>query len=332
VSEAFVTGGTGFVGANLVRALLDRGWKVRALARPDSDRGNLEGLDVEIVDGDLFSPALADAMRGVDAVFHVAAHYSLWRRDAASLERTNVLGTRSVLQAARYARVPRTVHTSSVAAIGVKAGGVADEGYQSAPDLLIGAYKRSKYYAEQEALAAVRAGQDVVIASPTTPIGPWDRKPTPTGDIFVRFLTGRMPAIVETGLNFVDVADVARGHILAYERGKTGERYILGGENLTLRELLRRIGAASGRRPPRITLPLWLPLGVAWLGETFFSRLGFEPEIPFDGVRMSRQAMYYDASKAKRDLGYEAGPLDGAIREAIEWFARNGYLSRKRTA
>lgn len=180
-------------------------------------------------------------------------------------------------------------------------------------------------------MAAARAGQDVVIVSPTTPLGPWDRKPTPTGDIFVRFLTGRMPVIVETGLNFVDVADVARGHILAYERGRTGERYILGGENLSLRELLRRIGAASGKRPPRIAVPLWLPLTVAWLGETFFSRMGFEPEIPVEGVRMSRQLMYYDASKARRELGYAAGPLDAAIREAIAWFAGNGYLSRKRT-
>jgi dihydroflavonol-4-reductase len=315
-----------------VRALLGDGWRVLALARPNSDRRNLDGLDLEIVEGDLWSPNLAEGMRGADAVFHVAALYSLWRRDADALARTNILGTRNVLQAARDAGVPRTVYTSSVAAIGVKPGGIADEEYQSAPDILIGAYKRSKYYAEQEAHAAVRGGQDVVIANPTTPIGPWDRKPTPTGDIFVRFLNGRMPAVVQTGLNFVDVADVARGHILAYERGRPGERYILGGENLSLLELLRRIGAASGRRPPRVTLPLWLPLGVAWLGETFFSRLGFEPKIPIDGVRMSRQAMYYDASKAKRDLGYEAAPLDNAIREAIEWFARNGYLSRKRTA
>jgi dihydroflavonol-4-reductase len=328
---AFVTGGTGFVGANLARALLKDGWRLRALARPQSDRRNLEGLDLEIVEGDLCSRNLVEAMRGVDVVFHVAARYSLWRRDADALYRDNVLGTKSVLAAAREAGVPRTVYTSSVAAIGVKSGGVADESYQSPPERLIGAYKRSKYFAEQEALAAARAGQDVVIVNPTTPLGPWDRKPTPTGDIFVRFLTGHMPAIVETGLNFVDVADVVRGHILAYERGRSGERYILGGENLSLRELLRRIGEASGKRPPRIAVPLWLPLSVAWLGETFFSRLGFEPKIPVEGVRMSREAMFYDASKAIRELGYEAGPLDPAIREAIGWFASNGYLSRKRT-
>jgi dihydroflavonol-4-reductase len=327
---AFLTGGTGFIGANVARALLAAGWNVRALARPGSNRGNLDGLALEVVEGDLTSAHLAEAMRGADAVFHVAALYSLWRRDRDALYRSNVLGTRSVLAAAREANVPRTVYTSSVAAIGVKAGGIADESYQSPVERLIGDYKRSKYLAEREALAAASAGQDVVIVNPTTPIGPWDRKPTPTGDIFVRFLTGRMPAVVDTGLNFADVADVARGHLLAYEHGRSGERYILGGENLTLRGLLERIAEATGRRAPRISVPLWLPLGVAWLGETVFSKLGFEPKIPIDGVRMSKEAMYYDASKARDQLGYAAGSIDAAIREAIHWFAENGYLSQRR--
>jgi len=326
---AFLTGGTGFVGGNLARALLRDGWRVRALARLESDRGNLEGLELEVVDGDLLSPNLADLMAGADAVFHVAALYSLWRRDRDALFRSNVLGTRSILEAARNAGVARVVHTSSVAAIGVKSGGIADEKHQSPPERLIGAYKRSKYLAEQEAMAAARAGQDVVVVSPTTPIGPWDRKPTPTGDILVRFLTGKMPVLVETGLNFVDVADVAHGHLLAYERGRSGERYILGGENLSLRELLRRVGQAVGRRPPRLSIPVWLPLGIAWLEETLFARAGYEPKIPFDGVRMSRESMFYDASKAKDQLGYTPGPLDAAIREAIRWFAENGYLSKR---
>jgi dihydroflavonol-4-reductase len=327
---AFLTGGTGFIGANVARALLDAGWSVRALARPESDRRNLDGLPLDVIEGDVESPHLAEAMRGADAVFHVAALYRLWRRDAEALFRSNVLGTRLVLAAARAANVPRTVYTSSVGAIGVKSGGIADESHQSPLEHLIGGYKRSKYLAEQEALAAAKDGQDVVIVNPTTPVGPWDRKPTPTGDIFVRFLTGRMPAVVDTGLNFVDVADVARGHLLAFEGGQSGERYILGGEDLTLRALLERIALATGRRAPRFSVPLWLPLGVAWLGETVFSRLGFEPKIPVDGVLMSKEAMYYDTSKARDQLGYAAGPIDAAIREAIRWFAENGYLSERR--
>jgi dihydroflavonol-4-reductase len=326
---AFLTGGTGFVGGNLARALLDDGWHVRALARPESDRRNLAGLELDIVEGDLLAPNVAELMTGADAVFHVAALYSLWRRDRDALFHSNVLGTHAILEAARSAGVPRVVYTSSVSAIGVKSGGIADERYQSPPERLIGAYKQSKYLAEQEALAAARAGQDVVIVNPTTPIGPWDRKPTPTGDILVRFLTGRMPALVETGLNFVDVADVARGHLLAYDRGRSGERYILGGENLTLRALLRRVGEASGRRPPLLTVPVWLPLAVAWLEEGLLSRVGHQPRIAVDAVRMSRESMFYDTSKAKDQLGYDPGPLDAAIRDAIRWFAENGYLLKR---
>ncbi len=328
--RAFLTGGTGFVGANLARALLDAGWSVKALVRPASDRRNLANLDVELVEGDLFSPDLTAALRDSHALFHVAAHYSLWQRDRADVLHANVAGTASILRAAREASVPRTVFTSSVAAIGTDGGRVCDERHQSSPEQLVGAYKLSKYLAEQEARQAAAAGQDVVIVNPTTPIGPWDRKPTPTGEIFVRFLSGKMPALVETGLNFVDVADVARGHLLAFERGKSGERYILGGENLSLRGLLERVGALAGRRPPRVALPRWLPLGIAWLDENILARLGFEPSVPIDGVRMSKDAMYYDSSKAKAELGYAPGPIDGAIRAAIEWFTANGYLSKRR--
>jgi dihydroflavonol-4-reductase len=328
--KAFVTGGTGFVGANLVRALLEAGWRVKALARAGSDRRNLDGLDVELVQGDLFDPNLPTALRGSDALFHVAAHYSLWQRDRAAVMRDNVEGTRAILRAARDGLVPRTVYTSSVAAIGTDHGRICNEAYQSAPEDLVGSYKLSKYLAEQEAKLAAAAGQDVVIVNPTTPIGPWDRKPTPTGEIFVRFLSGRMPAYVDTGLNFVDVSDVVRGHLLAFERGRSGERYILGGENLTLRELLARIGAFAGVPPPKLALPLWIPLGVAWVDENILGRLGFEPSVPIDGVRMSKHAMYYDWSKAKSELGYAPGPIDGSIRAAIEWFAANGYLPKRR--
>jgi len=329
VKSAFLTGGTGFVGANLARALLAAGWNVRALARPGSDRRNLDGLDLEVVDGDLNDPALAAKIGSADAVFHVAAHYSLFRADRAALMRNNVDGTRNVLAAARAAGAGRTVYTSSVAAIGVKHGGPADETFQSPPERLIGAYKLSKYLAEREAVAAAAAGQDVVIVNPTTPIGPWDRKPTPTGDIFVRFLSGKMPpAIPETALNWVDVADVARGHLLAYDKGRSGERYILGAENLPLRTLLQRVGAEAGKRAPRFVLPHWIPLAAAVVDELLLTRFGHTATIPLDGVRMSQESMYYDVSKAKIELGYEPGPIDAAIRAAVAWFSDNGYVSR----
>jgi dihydroflavonol-4-reductase len=325
---AFLTGGTGFVGANLARALLDAGWSVRALARPGSDRRNLDGLPLAIVEGDLTDRHLARKIDGSEAVFHCAAHYSLYRADAADLVRSNVEGTRNVLAAARAAGVKRTVYTSSVAAIGVRHGASADESHQSAPDELIGGYKRSKYFAEREAMAAASAGQDVVVVNPTTPIGPWDRKPTPTGEIFVRFLGGTMWAMVETGLNFADVADVASGHLLAYDKGRSGERYILGGENMPLKALLQRVGAIVGRPAPRVAVPLWLPLAVAWTEETVLARFGRRPTVPIDGVKMSGESMYYDTSKAERQLGYAPTPIDSAIRSAVAWFIDNGYVPR----
>ena len=325
MKTAFLTGGTGFVGANLARALIADGWSVRALARPGSDRRNLVDLPLEIVDGDLGDAGLARALDGADAVFHVAAHYSLYRADRDALLRSNVDGTRNVLAAARTAGVPRTVYTSSVAAIGVRHGAPADETHQSPPDELIGAYKRSKYLAEREAVRAAEAGQDVVIVNPTTPIGPWDRKPTPTGEIFVRFLNGKMWAMVETGLNFVDVRDVAAGHLLAYDKGRSGERYILGGENLALKSLLQRVGAIVGRPAPSVTVPLWLPLAVAWTEENVLARFGRQPTVPIDGVKMSGESMYYDTSKAIRELGYAPKAIDDAIHAAIHWFADNGY-------
>jgi len=330
---AFLTGGTGFVGANLARALLEDGWHVRALARPQSDARNLDGLDLDLVPGSLTDDDLAAKIGPVDGVFHVAAHYSLFRRDRDALMASNVAGSRNLLAAARRAGAGRTVYTSSVAAIGVKPGAAADETYQSPPERLIGAYKLSKYLAEREALAAAAAGQDVVIVNPTTPIGPWDRKPTPTGEIFVRFLSGKMPgAIPETELNWVDVADVARGHLLAYQHGLSGERYILGGENLPLRTLLQRVGALTGQSAPRYVLPLWIPLAAAYVDEILLPRFGHTPTIPIDGVRMSRESMYYDASKANLQLGYDSKPIDGAIRAAIDWFGGNGYLAANGSA
>jgi dihydroflavonol-4-reductase len=326
VPTAFVTGASGFVGANLVRALLERGWRVRALLRGDAP--SLAGLDVEPVAGDLFAPGLADAMRGCDAVFHVAATYSLWRRDREMLARANVEGTRNVLAAARAAGVPRTVHTSSVAAIGVRADGrPADETYQSPPERLIGAYKRSKYFAELEAQRAFATGQDVVIVNPTTPVGPWDAKPTPTGEIVVRFLNRRMPAYVDTGLNVVDVRDVAAGHVLAYERGRAGERYILGNEDVTLRALLDRLAELTGLPAPRLRLPRAIPLAYAALGELVLARLGVTPDVALDSVRMAKQRMFYATEKATAELGVPRSPVDTALADAVAWFRGNGYIT-----
>lgn len=323
---AFVTGASGFVGANLVRALLDRGWSVRALVRGDAPA--LAGLPIKLIHADLFAPRLADYMTGADGVFHVAATYSLWRRDAAVMQRANIEGTRAVLAAAHAAGVPRTVHTSSVAAIGVRAGAPADETYQSPPERLIGAYKRSKYYAEAEARRAFERGQDVVIVNPTTPVGPWDTKPTPTGEMILRFLNGGMPAYVDTGLNLIDVRDVAAGHLLAYERGIPGERYILGNENLALRAILERLAAITGAPAPRRRIPHAVPLAYAALRECVLAPLGIPADVALDGVRMARQRMYYDTAKAVHELGLPQSPVTLALADAVTWFRDHGYLAR----
>ncbi|MGK7911459.1 MAG: hopanoid-associated sugar epimerase [Synechococcus sp.] len=328
--QAFVTGGTGFVGANLVRLLLGEGYTVRALVRTTSCLDNLAGLDVEVVRGDLNDPQLSQQMRGCDCLFHVAARYSLLQRDRDALYRDNVLGTRNVLKAAREADVERTVYTSSVAAIGVKPhGAIADETHQSDVDALIGYYKQSKYWAEQEAIAAANSGQHVAIVNPSTPIGPWDIKPTPTGDIILRFLRRKMPAYVDTGLNLIDVRDVARGHLLALKHAQPGERYILGHHNISLKQMLDRLSDITGLPAPTATVPLWLPLSVAWVEETILARLGREPSIPIDGVRMSSEPMYYTADKAVRELGLPQSPVDGALADAIEWFYERGYATVK---
>jgi len=325
----FVTGGTGFVGANLVRVLLQAGYPVRALVRPGSRLDNLQGLDVEVVRGDLTDAHLAEAMAGCQALFHVAAHYSLWQTDREALYQSNVLGTRNVLAAARQARVERTVYTSSVAAIGAKANGVADETYQSPVEKLVGHYKQSKYWAEQEAVQAAQAGQDVVIVNPSSPIGPWDIKPTPTGDIILRFLRRKMPAYVDTGLNFIDVRDVAHGHLLALEKGKTGDRYILGNQNLSLKQLLDLLAQITGLPAPGRSIPVWIPLTVAWVDERILAPLGKQPSVPLDSVRMAKQPMYYNATKAIERLNLPQTPIVTALQDAVEWFVQNGYVPNR---
>jgi len=320
--RAFVTGGTGFVGANLVRLLLQQGYEVTALVRKNSCLDNLISLEIEIVQGDLNDQDLWQPMSGCQVLFHVAAQYSLWQTDSTLLHLSNVLGTRNILSCARKASIERTVYTSSVAAIGVKEGNIpADETYQSPVEKLVGDYKKSKYYGEQEAIQAIKQGQDIVIVNPSTPIGALDLKPTPTGEIIVRFLDRKMPFYVNTGLNLIDVKDVAWGHILALEKGKTGDRYILGNQNLTFAELLNKLSQITGLSAPKSTIPYWIPYTVAWLEENVWIKLGKQPTIALDGVKMSQQKMFYDSSKAIRELGLPQSNIDQALNEAVKWFS-----------
>ena len=319
--RVFVTGSTGFVGANLVRLLLQQGYEVRVLVRPNSCLSNIESLDVETVLGDLNDPNLFQAMNGCQALFHVAAHYSLWQSDKELLYRNNVLGTRNILACAIAAGITRTVYTSSVAAIGVGKNGIpVNETHQSPVTKLIGDYKKSKYYAEQEAIKAVQQGQDIVIVNPSTPIGEWDIKPTPTGEIILRFLNRQMPFYLDTGLNLIDVQDVAWGHLLALEKGRTGDRYILGNQNLSLKEILDKLATITGLAAPRYTIPYFIPYTVAWIEEKILAPMGRNPTVALDGVRMAQQKMYYDATKAVTELGLPQSSIDRALARSVRWF------------
>lgn len=324
---ALVTGATGFVGAHVARALLERGLAVRCLVRPSADRANLAGLDVEVVRGDLLDPAsLRRAASGCDLLFHCAADYRLWARNPATLIATNVEGTRNALAAAAEAGVRRTVHTSSVGALGLpRDESAADEDTPVREGDLVGPYKRSKFLAEREALRFAEAGLDVVVVNPSTPVGELDRRPTPTGRIIVDALRGRMPAFVDTGLNLIDVRDVAEGHALAAERGVAGERYILGCRNVSLGEMLVMIAEVAGTRPPRIRLPHWIPLALAHAAQARARLGGPDPHPSVDAVRMARHRMHFDAGRAVRDLGLPQNPVEDAIGRAVRWFRAHGY-------
>jgi dihydroflavonol-4-reductase len=326
--KALVTGATGFVGAAVARALLDRHWQVRVLVRKASGRRNLQKLDVDVVEGDLMDPSsLQHAAQGCEGLFHVAADYRLGAPDPAQLYRANVDGTRNVLSAARRAGVQRIVYTSSVATIGIPCDGTpGDEQTPNAIENMIGHYKRSKYLAEDVAREAAREGIPVVIVNPSTPVGPGDVKPTPTGQLVLDAAAGRMPAYVDTGLNIVHVDDVANGHLLAYERGITGERYILGGQDMSLREILEVIGGLTGRRPPQVRLPYGVVLPMAYLADAFARLSGRSGRLTLEGVRMSRKRMYFSSAKAARDLGYAARPPVQAFEDAIRWFRESGLL------
>lgn len=326
--KALVTGATGFVGAALARTLIAAGWQVRALTRAASDPRNLRALAVERTVGDLTDAAsLERAVAGCDAVFHAAADYRLWVPDPQTMYRANVDGTRNLLEAARRAGVQRIVYTSSVACIGLPADGSA--GTEDTPvtlESMVGHYKRSKFLAERVALEAAGQGVPVVIVNPAAPVGPRDLKPTPTGQIVLDAALGRTPAYVDTGLNIVHVDDVAAGHVLAFHRGRPGERYILGGENLPLREILVEITRLAGRAPPRIRLPHGVVLPIAYLAEGFARMTGKPTRVTVDSVRMARKRMYFSSEKAARELGYRYRPAALAFADALEWFRAEGYL------
>lgn len=324
----FLTGATGFLGSHVARVLVGRGADLRLLIRPTSNLKNLEGFKAETVTGDLRDPAsLEKAISGCDTVFHVAADYRLWLRDPNEMYRSNVEGTRTILEAARKNGVRSVVYTSSVATIGFTGNGrPADEDSPVSLSEMIGHYKRSKFMAEQIALEAGRGGMRVITVNPTTPVGEQDVKPTPTGRIVVDFLKRKFPAYVETGLNLVDVRECARGHVAALEKGKSGERYILGGENLTLKQILDKLGAISGLPSPTVKLPYFVAYLAGAVDETVSGRiLGREPRATVETVRMGKKKMWASSGKAERELGWKIVPADDALRRAVEWFKANGY-------
>jgi dihydroflavonol-4-reductase len=320
--RALVTGASGFVGAAVARALLAHGWQVRALLREHSDRRNLHGLALEQAMGELGDPAsLERALQGCEALFHVAAEYRLWAPQPQLLYRSNVEGTRNILAAAQRVRVQRIVYTSSVATLGLRADGrPSDEHDTAVLAQMIGHYKRSKYLAEQLALQAAQQGQPIVIVNPSTPIGAGDVKPTPTGRLVLDAATGRMPAYVDTGLNIVHVDDVASGHLLAHQHGRIGERYILGGTDLSLQQILQLIAAITGRRAPRLRLSPALLLPLAYLAQGWARLSGTDTRLTVDALRMAQHRMYFSSAKAARELGYRARPPQAALEDAVQWF------------
>jgi dihydroflavonol-4-reductase len=336
--RVFVTGATGFLGSHVARVLAAEGADLRLLVRASSDPRNIADLHAERVTGDLRDPAsIETGLSGCEVVFHVAADYRLWVRDPQEMYRSNVEGTRALLEAARKQGVRRVVYTSSVATMGFGSNGhagghfsdrrLADEDSPVSIANMIGHYKRSKFMAEQAAFEAARSGVDVVIVNPTTPIGERDVKPTPTGRIVLDFLKRKFPAYVDTGLNLVDATECARGHIQALEKGKSGERYILGGENLTLKQILDRLGRITGLKSPTVKLPYVFALATGVVDEMVTGRiLGREPRATIDAVRMGRKMMFVTSAKAERELGWRTVPVDGALRRSVEWFQANGYV------
>ena len=326
-----VTGAAGFLGSHVTRQLVARGENVRVLMRPSSSNRAISDLSLEYVTGDLRDPAsLERAMKGVRRVFHVAADYRLWAKRSQDIYDSNVGGTKNLLAAAKRAGLEQLIYTSTVATIAVDRPEMPNEFTDAKLEEMVGHYKRSKWMAEREALQAAKEGLPVIVAMPTTPVGPWDWKPTPTGKIILDFLNGKMPGYVETGLNFVGVEECAAGHLLVSEKGKVGERYLLGAENLTLKELLDTLAKITGLRAPSMKIPHGLALGVAYMEAGFSRLMGKEPQIPVEGVKIAQHKMFVDVSRAQRELGFQPGSVVAALERAVRWYRANGYVAPRR--
>jgi dihydroflavonol-4-reductase len=322
-----VTGAAGFLGSHVARQLVARGEDVRVLMRPSSNNRAISDLSLEYVTGDLREAAsLERAMNGVNRVFHVAADYRLWAKNPKDIYDSNVGGTKNLLAAAKKAGVEQLIYTSTVATIAVDRPELPNESTQAKLEEMIGHYKRSKWMAEQEVLRAAKNGLPAIVAMPTTPVGPWDWKPTPTGKIILDFLNGKMPGYVETGLNFVGVEECAAGHLLVSEKGKIGERYLLGAENLTLKGLLDLLAKITGLRAPTVKIPHGVALGVAYVESAFSRLIGKEPQIPVEGVKIAQHKMFVDCSRARKELGFQPGPVAAALERAVRWYRANGYM------
>ena len=326
-----VTGAAGFLGSHVTRQLVARGDEVRVLLRASSTNRAIADLSLEYVTGDLRDPASLDrAMKGVKRVFHVAADYRLWAKRKQDIYDSNVGGTKNLLDAAKRAGVEQLIYTSTDATIAVDRPQHPNEFTDAKLEEMVGHYKRSKWMAEREVLDAAKSGLPVIVAMPTTPVGPWDWKPTPTGKIVLDFLNGKMPGYVATGLNFVGVEECAAGHLLIAEKGKVGERYLLGGENLTLKGMLDLLAKITGLRAPMLKIPHGLALGVAYANTVFSRLVGREPGIPIEGVKIARHMMFVDCSRAQRELGFKAGPVSAALERAVRWYEANGYIAKSR--
>jgi dihydroflavonol-4-reductase len=326
-----VTGASGFLGSHVARQLVARGEEVRVLMRSSSTNRAVADLSLEYVTGDLRDPASLDrALAGVQYVFHVAADYRLWARKSREIYDSNVGGTKNLLEAAKRAKVEKFIYTSTVATIAVDRPELPTEATDARLEEMVGHYKRSKWMAEREALTAAREGLPVVIAMPTTPVGPGDWKPTPTGKIILDFLNGKMPGYVETGLNFVGAEECAEGHLLVAEKGKVGERYLLGAENLTLKQMLDALAKITGLPAPSLKIPHGLALGVAYMNTIFSRLIGKEPQIPIEGVKIAQHMMFVNCSRAQRELGFKTGSVAAALERAVRWYEANGYVKPRR--
>ena len=330
--KILVTGATGFIGGNLARELWNKGYQVRALVRPGSNTLTIEDTGIEQVPGDILdAESVMRATTGCQAVFHCAAAYTFWARNTQNIYRTNVAGTRLVLEEARRSGVEKVVYTSTVATVGLKPGGLGSEDAPVNPGHLVGNYKKSKFQAEQVALKMAAEGLPVVVVNPTAPFGPWDVKPTPTGRVILDFLRGKIPAYVETGLNLVDVADVVAGHILAMEHGVSGQRYLLGNRNLSLEQIFKLLEELTGRPAPKLRLPFWVAMGAGYIDRAWEGTLLHrEPKIPLEGLKVSKTPMYVSCQKAVTELGLPQSPVEGALEKAIRWFTDYGYLGTAR--